>query len=259
MPEYLQICLIVCPLVLLAGFVDSVAGGGGLISLPAYLFCGLPPHIASGTNKVVNGMGTALATWRYYKSGKIRMKPALLAAAGALIGSSIGTQIALHINAEAFRILLLIALPVVALLITLKKDFGNDTASDTPIAETTKDRITCFLIGIGIGCYDGMIGPGTGTFMIMAFTMFVGMDLLTSSGCAKVGNLASNIASAVLWITNGQVMFSLVIPAAACSMLGSYLGSQYAIRGGSQKVRGMIYVVLALLFAKFFFELFITA
>ena len=85
------------------------------------------------------------------------------------------------------------------------------------------------------------------------------MDLLTASGCAKVGNLASNIASAVLWITSGNVMFELVIPAAVCSMLGNYLGSQYAIKGGSQKVRGMIYIVLAMLFIKFFYELFLAA
>ena len=259
LPEFLQTCLIVCPLVFLAGFVDSVAGGGGLISLPAYLFVGFPAHLASGTNKVVASTGTALATWKYYKSGKIRMKPALLAAVGALIGSVLGTQIALHINSEAFRILLLIALPLVALLITFKKDFGNDQATDAPVCETNKDRIICFLIGIGIGCYDGLIGPGTGTFLIMAFTIFVNMDLLTASGCAKVGNLASNIASAVLWITSGNVMFELIIPAAACSMLGNYLGSQYAIKGGSQKVRGMIYIVLAMLFIKFFYELFLAA
>lgn len=249
--DFLQLCLVVCPLVFLAGFVDSVAGGGGLISLPAYLFVGLPPHIASGTNKVVNSMGTALATWKYYKSGKVRIKFALLAAAGAIIGASLGTEIALHINAEVFRILLLIALPIAALLITLKKDFGTNS-SDTYDAETNKELLTCFIIGIVIGCYDGMIGPGTGTFMIMAFSLFLHMDLLTASGCAKLGNLASNIASAALWILNGQVLFALVIPAAACNMLGSYFGSQYAIRGGSKNVRSMIYVVLFLLFVKFF-------
>lgn len=257
MPELLQTCLIVCPLVFLAGFVDSVAGGGGLISLPAYLFVGLPAHIASGTNKVVNGMGTALATWRYYKSGNIRMKPAVLAAAGAIAGSAMGTQIALHINAEAFRVVLLIALPLVALLISLKKDFGTDHSPDDICLESSRNKLICLLIGIGVGCYDGMIGPGTGTFLIMCFTIFVKMDLLTASGCAKVANLASNIASAVLWIANGQVLFALVVPAAACSMLGSYFGSQYAIKGGSQKVRSMIYVVLLLLFVKFFYELII--
>lgn len=258
MPEFLQTCLIVCPLVFLAGFIDSVAGGGGLISLPAYLFVGLPPHIASGTNKVVNSMGTALATWRYYKSGKIRVGPAILAAIGALIGSAIGTEIALHIRADIFKMILLVTLPIAAAVITFKKDFGADqTKANMP--SLRKERLSCFAIGIFIGCYDGMIGPGTGTFMIMAFTIVVGMDLLTASGCAKMGNLSSNIASAVLWAVNGQVLFSLVVPAAACNMLGSWFGSQYAIRGGSQKVRGMIYVVLALLFIKFFYELFFAA
>lgn len=257
MSEFIQTCLIVCPLVFLAGFVDSVAGGGGLISLPAYLFVGIPPHLASGTNKVVNSMGTALATWKYYKSGKIRVKFAVLSALGALLGSSIGTKIALLIDAEVFHIVLLVALPLAALLITFKKNFGNDDHSET-IAESPRNFLVCLLIGLGIGCYDGMIGPGTGTFMIMAFTMVLGMDLLTASGCAKMGNLASNIASAVLWALNGQVLFTLVFPAAACNMLGSYFGSQYAIRGGSQKVRSMIYIVLALLFIKFFYELFLA-
>lgn len=257
MSDLLQTCLIVCPLVFLAGFVDSVAGGGGLISLPAYLFVGIPPHLASGTNKVVNSMGTALATWKYYKSGKISIKFAVLAALGALLGSSIGTRIALFINPEVFHIILLVALPIAALLITFKKNFGADI-EETTITHTPKTYLNCLIIGLGIGCYDGMIGPGTGTFMIMAFTVVLGMDLLTASGCAKLGNLASNIASAVVWIINGQVLFSLVIPAAACNMLGSYFGSRYAIRGGSQKVRGMIYVVLGLLFIKFFYELFLS-
>ena len=258
MTDFVQTCLIVCPLVFLAGFVDSVAGGGGLISLPAYLFVGIPPHLASATNQLVNSMGTALATWKYYKSGKICIKFAILSAIGALIGSSIGTKIALLINAEVFHIILLVALPLAALLITFKKNFGTASEADI-IEETNKNLLYCLIIGLCIGCYDGMIGPGTGTFMIMAFTMVLGMDLLTASGCAKLGNLASNIASAILWILNGQVLFTLVIPAAACNMLGSYFGSRYAIRGGSQKVRSMIYVVLTLLFIKFFYELFLSA
>lgn len=258
MSDFIQICLVVCPLVFLAGFVDSIAGGGGLISLPAYLFVGLPPHIASGTNKVVNATGTALATWKYYKSGKIRITLAFLAALGALFGSALGTEIALHIDGEIFQIILLIALPITAVVITLKKDFGKELEQTVTIAETPRARLHCLLIGIAIGCYDGMIGPGTGTFLIMAFTIILRMDLLTASGCAKLGNLASNIASAFLWILNGQVLFSLVVPAAVCNMLGSWFGSQYAIRGGSQKVRSMIYIVLAMLFCKFFYELFLA-
>ncbi len=247
-------CIVVCPLVFLAGFVDSVAGGGGLISLPAYLFVGLPPHLASGTNKMVNCVGTGLATWKYYKSGKIRLTLALCAALGALAGAALGTRIALLINPDIFQILLLVALPVAAGLILLKKDFG--TADDEPpIPETGKNQAICLAIGLVMGCYDGMIGPGTGTFMIMLFTAILGMDLLTASGCAKMGNLASNCASAVLWLLNGQVMLTLFIPGTLCNLLGNYLGARYAIHGGSKKVRSMIFVVLGLLFVKFFYEL----
>lgn len=253
--ELLKMCIIVCPLVFLAGFIDSAVGGGGLISLPAYLFVGLPVHIASGTNKVVNATGTALASWRYFKSGKIQIKPALIAAVGALVGSTIGTRIALYLNQEVLQTIILIILPVVAVIIAIKKDFGKEGALPPRDWSRNAEIGISFAIGLFIGCYDGMIGPGTGTFMMMAFTLVLGMDLVTASGCAKVGNLASNVASAVVWMLNGQVLYALVIPAAACSLAGSYFGSQYAIRGGAQKLRGLIFVVLGLLFLKFLFEL----
>ena len=102
-----------------------------------------------------------------------------------------------------------------------------------------------------------MIGPGTGTFLTMAFTLVLGMDLLTSSGCAKVANLASNIASATVWIVGGQVLWPLVLPAAVFAIAGNLAGTRYAIRGGSQKVRGMIFVVLGMLFVKMIWELLI--
>lgn len=254
MEELLRMCLVVCPLVFLAGFVDSVAGGGGLISLPAYLMVGLPPHIASGTNKVVNSMGTALATWKYVKSGKVRVKLGLLAAVGALVGSAVGTKIALLLDQQLLKGLLLVALPLAALILTVKKDFGQD--KEVPVSEETgRDMVSCLLIGLVMGCYDGMIGPGTGTFMIMAFTAFVGMDLLTASGCAKMGNLASNVCSAVLWLLGGKVMLALVIPGAVCNLLGNYMGAQYAIRGGSKKIRPVIFLVLGLLFLKVIYDL----
>lgn len=253
--ELLKTCIIVCPMVFLAGFVDAVAGGGGLISLPAYLFAGLPAHLASGTNKVVNAMGTALAAGNYIKSGKIDLRAGLTAALFALVGSAIGTRIALHLDQAVFQIAILVALPVVAVILTIKKDFGKEGAVPERNWNSGVKLLAAGLIGLLIGCYDGMLGPGTGTFMIMAFTMVLGMDLLTASGCAKVGNLASNVASAVVWALNGQVWYALVIPAAACNLLGSWLGSRYAIRGGSQKIRGMIFLVLGLLFLKLLLDL----
>ena len=106
-----------------------------------------------------------------------------------------------------------------------------------------------------IGMYDGYYGPGTGTFMILAFTLVLGMDLLTASGCAKAANLASNVASAVVWIAGGKVYWQLAVPAVVCCVAGNWCGARYAIRGGSTKVRRMIFVVLGLLFLKMGWEL----
>jgi len=136
----------------------------------------------------------------------------------------------------------------------VRKDFGK-----TPVPRSwtaRQQRLLSLAIGLVIGTYDGMIGPGTGTFLAMAFTLVLGMDLLTATGCAKVANLASSIASGVVWILGGKVLWRLVPPAVVCSALGSFCGTRYAIRGGSEKVRGMIFVVLALLFAKMIWELF---
>ena len=256
MPEIVKTLLIVCPLVFLAGFVDSVAGGGGLISLPAYLFCGIPAHIASGTNKVGNSIGTSVAAGKYIKSGKINLRFAIIAALFALLGSAIGTEIAaLFISDKVFKIIILCALPLAAIILTVKKDFGKE--GSVPKRSYTKrtEYILCALIGLFIGCYDGMVGPGTGTFMIMAFTAVIGMDLLTSSGCAKVVNLSSNIASAAVWIAGGKVIWSIVLPAVIFVVAGNQCGARYAIRGGSDKVRGMIFVVLGMLFVKMIWEL----
>ena len=120
--EFLKMCVIICPLIFLAGFVDSVAGGGGMISLPAYLLVGLPAHIASGTNKVVNATGTALAAWRYHKTGNMNLRLALVSAVGALIGSAIGTRIALYLDQAILQTIILIALPIVAVILFFKKD-----------------------------------------------------------------------------------------------------------------------------------------
>ena len=124
-------------------------------------------------------------------------------------------------------------------------------------AETSPRRrlIVSLLIGLLIGGYDGLVGPGTGTFMIMAFTALLHLDLISASGCAKVGNLASNVAAAVVYLLSGNVLWAVVIPAAVCNALGGWCGAQYAIRGGSRRVRGMIFLVLGLLFVKMLWDL----
>ena len=254
MSVFVRQCLLICPLIFLGGFIDSVAGGGGLITLPAYMLMNVPVHIAAGTNKVVNGIGTMTAAVKYFTSGKIYLRVALFAGMGALAGSALGARLALLIPAGVLKLLMLAALPAVAVFLVVRKDFG-EAEEEKPAFSPRRERLTGLAIGLALGCYDGIVGPGTGTFLIMAFTALLHMDLITASGCAKVGNLASNAAAAAVFLLNGKIWWAIVIPAALSNALGNYCGARYAIRGGSRKVRGMIFVVLGLLFGKVIWEL----
>lgn len=237
--------LIVCPLVFVAGFVDSVAGGGGVISLPAYLLAGIPMHLAAGTNKLANGCGTAISAYRYARSGKVVWLAAIPAAIFSLIGSTLGTELAVYLPARVLEIIVIAALPLVALILFFAKGFGEEEKPRNSVI------IRASLIGLAIGFYDGLIGPGTGTFLTLAFSALIGFSLLRSAGCARMANLASNVASLVVYLSHGSVLFSVGIPAIVCSMLGNFFGSKYAIKGGSGKIRFVMFFVLALLFIRF--------
>lgn len=252
MPEFLKICLIVCPLIFLGSFVDSVAGGGGIITLPAYMLAGLPIHTAAGTNKLVAIFGSVTASTEYLRSGNVLVRVALLSALGSLIGGVIGTHLALLIPASTLELIMMIVLPAVAIFLSLKRDFGMKEKQK----KLTKpmESATAFAIGLVIGCYDGLIGPGTGTFLIICFSGILGLDLLVSGGCAKVSNMASNIASGVVFFFNGKAMYSLILPAAIFSIAGSYFGSKFAIKGGSKRIRKVMFVVLGLLFVKMIYD-----
>ena len=239
--------LIVCPLVFLAGFVDSVAGGGGVISLPAYLLAGIPVKLAMGTNKLANGCGTATSVFKYAKSGKIVWDCALPAGFGCLLGAACGSSLAVNLPDNVLEIIILAALPLAAVILMLIRRKTDEDEKTLPRAKTV---LYSLLIGLVLGVYDGLIGPGTGTFLTIAFSVILGFGLLKSSGCARTANLASNIASLVVYLLNGSVLFSVGIPAICCSMLGNYLGARYAIRGGSKKIRLVMFFVLGLLFVK---------
>ena len=239
--------LIVCPLVFLAGFVDSVAGGGGVISIPAYLLAGVPMKIAAGTNKFANGCGTALACWRYGASGNIHWPCAIPSAIGSLLGASLGTSLAVYMREELLQLIVLASLPAVAVILIFARNFGTEEKEAKPFKQTV---LISLAIGLGVGLYDGLVGPGTGTFLALLFSLGLGYTLVKSSGCAKVANLASNIASMVVFFLHGDILFTIGIPAMASSMLGNFLGARFAIKGGSGKIRIVMFVVLGLLFLK---------
>ena len=248
MAGLIQACLIVCPLVFLAGFIDSIAGGGGLIATPAYILAGLPMHTVLGTNKAMSMFGTSVAAWKYIKSGNINWHAAIVAAAGSFAGSALGSQVALRIDGNTLKTIFVVILPIVAIFVLFgKKKSDNENST---MLTGFKLNLVAFLVGVVTGAYDGLIGPGAGTFMIIGFNMFVGLDYIKSGGCAKVVNVASNISAFISFVRVGQVIWALAIPAAVFSMAGNLLGSSYAIKHGSKVVKKVMIVVLIGIFIK---------
>lgn len=248
MYSYNIILSIVCPMVFCAGFVDAVAGGGGLISLPAYIFAGIPIHVAYGTNKFANCTGTFVACIKFFKSGNMKLKSGVISAIGALIGSWFGTQLVLILDEKYLKYCLMCILPIVALFLLFNRKFG----ADDEIKELSNNKlyILSFIIGLIIGAYDGFFGPGTGTFLVLAFTSFLGFNLITASGNAKIVNLASNLSAMIAYIINGKVLFTIGIPAAICAVLGNYIGAHMAIKNGSKFIKPIILAVVVMLLGK---------
>ena len=246
--------LIICPLCFLAGFVDSIAGGGGIISIPAYLIAGLPVHTAYGTNKFAMAIGTSASAGRFLIHGKVNLTAALSAAPAALIGAYGGTRLALALDERYLKAALMIALPLIAIFLFTRRSFGCEPAVAT-IVPVSRIVPISLVAGLTIGAYDGFIGPGTGTFLILIFTGLLHFDLIKASGTAKIVNLSSNIASLITYFVNGKVLFAIGIPAALCTTLGNLLGSHLAINKGTRIIRPIIIMVLFLLFLRFLYDL----
>ncbi len=241
-----------CCIIFIAGFVDASAGGGGLIAIPAYLFTGMPAHCALGSSKLSSACGTTLAVWKFWRAGAVELKSAATAFAASFAGSAAGARLALTLSDGAIKKCILVILPFVAAVVLLKRDFGERGAP----REISQGRALCTAAAAGflIGGYDGLFGPGSGTFAIIAFSAFLGLDLKTASGNAKTLNLASNYASLITFIRADAVIFSIAVPAALCNMAGCYLGSKCALAEGARFIRPMILVVMALLMINLFFD-----
>ena len=242
--------LIVCPLLFLAGFVDSIGGGGGLISLPAYLLAGLPVHQAIATNKLSSTCGTSLSTGRFLRHGLINLKLALPSAVAAFAGSTLGARLSLLVSEDVMKYILFAVLPVAAFFV-LNRHLFRDRGGEAEANRRT--MVICILSALLIGAYDGFYGPGTGTFLIIAFTVFARMSVSSANAQAKVINLTSNITSLAVFLLNGQVLIPLGLAGAAWNMAGAWVGSGLAMSKGVKIVRPVILLVLALLLAKIIF------
>ena len=247
----LKTYLIVCPLVFFGGFVDSIAGGGGLITLPAFMMAGIPVHFAQGTNKLSSSMGLVIAAIQYGRKGLVRFKPALIAAVGATIGGSAGARALMYIPAEKAQLMLMVGLPIVAVILLTRKSMKRET--DEFIAPK-KEYIRGFFIGLGCGFYAGFFGAGGGSFMIMFSVALLGYSMITASATVKVINLACDFSALVTYALGGKVIFALGIPCMICCSLGSFVGSRMAIKLGSKFVRPVMIAVMSLIFVKLIYD-----
>lgn len=239
--------LIVCPLVFLAGFVDAIAGGGGLISLPAYMFAGIPVHNAIATNKLSSATGTFVSTFRLVKNRHVDWGLVPGTVLCALGGSVIGANLALVISDKILKTVLVFVLPVVAVCVLRDKDF--ETVLPEGFTRKKQYLIMAFC-SLGIGIFDGFYGPGTGTFLLLAFTKLGKMNMEKATGNVKVVNLSSNISALVTFILAGKILWGLGIAASCFSIAGHYVGAGMVVNNGVKIIKPIILVVLVLLLIK---------
>ena len=240
----LWVVLLICAGVFLASFMDAIAGGGGIISVPTHLiaFGGLPAPYALGTNKVSAAIGTCFSTARFIKNGYVDWRLFGPSIAFALVGSWLQ-----HLTPDAvLKYLLLVVLPVVA-FITLR---GREWPDEPGEIDPKKQLAIIWAASFIIGGYDGYYGPGTGTFLMIIFIRAAKMDTRHAAGGVKVINLSSNIGSLVTQMVSGYVFWGVGLIAAAASIAGHYIGSGLAIKNGSRIVRPTVIIVLILLTVK---------
>ena len=245
-----------CVATFIAGVVDSIAGGGGLITTPAMLLVGIPPHAMLGTNKFATSLGTGLALVNFARNNLVLWRIAGLGVFFALLGAYGGAELALHIDSAAMGKVVVALLPVGLVFTMMPKKERPDGG-----VQVTGWAYWCFvpLVSLLVGVYDGFFGPGTGSIFILAFHWILGMGLIRASATAKVFNLASNIGALVGFLWSGQVLFALAIPMAVCNMAGNWLGSRLAIAKGSNLVRHILTVTLSLLIATLVWRYFLSS
>lgn len=250
LPELLTLCLFA----FLAGLLDSIVGGGGLIQVPA-LFIVLPGTSAAtllGTNKCVSVVGTLGATAQYLRRVRVPWRIALSGGLAALPFSFLGAHTITGLDPALLRPLVLVLLVAVLAYTLLKPSLGDDHA---PWMGARLEVVAGLITGALIGFYDGFFGPGTGSFLIFAYVGLFGYDFLSASASAKIVNLLTNLAAIAWFWWSGHVIAALAVPLACCNLAGALIGSRLALRHGSRFVRRLFIVVVGLLILRYAYDL----
>jgi uncharacterized protein len=234
------------PAAFIAGVIDAIGGGGGLITVPVLLASGLPPHLALGTNKGQSVFGSSTALVRFARAGLVDRQRARVTFPAGLLGASVGVALAIVASPSVLRPIVLVLLVLAALALVLAPRGAAPRVAQTH----ARKRAIAAAIACVIGAYDGFFGPGAGAFLITLFVLLLGSEITHASADAKVVNFASNLASVIAFGANGLIAWHVALPMAAAQFAGSWLGAQLAIRGGERFVRLTVLVVVTLLVAK---------
>ncbi|MFI6813156.1 TSUP family transporter [Nonomuraea sp. NPDC050328] len=231
-----------------AGWVDAVVGGGGLLQLPALMVAGVTPVQAMATNKLSSIFGTASAAVTYSLTTKVDKRLAVPAGVLAVGASGLGALAAVAVSAEVLRPAVMVVLLGVAAFVTFRPAMG---ALPHPHLRTRARTVAAVLIGgVGIAFYDGVMGPGTGTFLIIAFTTIVGLDFVHASATAKIINTGTNLGALAVFAVQGHILWALGLGMAVCNVAGAQLGARMALRRGTSFVRVVLLVVVVAMVAR---------
>lgn len=250
--EYMTKLLIIIPVFFIAGVIDSIGGGGGLIALPTYLMIGLPVRTAYGCNKLQAGLGNLVSAIKYFRNNMVDMKIALISAVTAMSGAYIGTNIIFLIPEETIQRAITIALPAIAVVMVLRKTDARNVILKSEISGKTV--IQALLVGMIMGFYNSLFGPGVGTIAIICFTMIMHYDARTASGNGKVLIVLTNAIALVSYIKTGNIAYEIAAPAALSAILGNLVGVNLAIKKGEKIIKPVMLIIVILTVVKFALE-----
>jgi uncharacterized membrane protein YfcA len=247
-PAPLTLCLLFAA-ALFGGFIDSIAGGGGIITLPALLAAGLPPHLALGTNKLQSSFGSFTAAMRYLRGGMFRLEDLAGGIAFTALGALSGTVTIRVLSADLLARLIPLLLAAIFLYMLANRRLGEHVRP-----HRMRPVVFYLLFGLLIGFYDGFFGPGTGSFWTIALVIWMGLDLRQATGHTKALNFTSNIVSLMTFLLGGQVVILAGLLMGAGQVGGAWLGSHLVLRRGTGFVRTIFLCVVAATIAKLLWD-----
>ena len=231
----------------LAGLIDGISGGGGIISLPAYLITGMPLSVAYGCNKMQSFLGTSASLYKYARSGLVDLRPSLIACIAAIVGSMVSTRIMFALSDDVKKIIIVVAMIFIITLTLLVGKFKLEKREMTSLVLTPASVLVCLICGLLLGLYDGFFGPGCGTVALMLFSLIFGYDMRVATGNGKIIIVVSNLIALVSYVVKGSILYEIAIPASIANILGSYLGAYLAVRNGKRLVKWVLYLVIVVL------------